>query len=202
MKKILIATRNEYKRRQFGYLLRDFNVEVKTLKDFDFSEKVEENGKTAEENALLKAVFWAGKAGLPTIGDDAGLYIDALGGEPGLQARRWNGLFKDNVDDETWLAYLLKRMEGVPPEKRTARWLASWALALPDGRKFVKDVVLEFLILEKPVRPYIPGSPMSAVRFFPDYGKVETDLSEEERWAGLLKEIREWKELIKFLRYN
>jgi XTP/dITP diphosphohydrolase len=200
MKEILVATRNEYKRRQFKYLLQDFNAEVKTLADFDFRNKVEENGETPRENALLKARFWAGKTGLLTIGDDAGLHIDALAGEPGLQARRWNGLFEDNVDDETWLNYLLKRMEGVPPEKRTARWQAAWALVLPDGREFIKDIILKFLILEKPVRPYIPGSPMSALRFFPEYKKVETELSEEEQWAGLLKEIRDWKELTEALR--
>lgn len=200
MKKILIATRNEYKRRQFEYLLRDFGASIKTLKDFSLAEKVEESGLTPGGNALIKAKFWSEKTGLPAIGDDAGLHVDALGGEPGLQARRWNGLFKDDVDDEIWLNYLLGRMEGVPPEKRTARWQAAWALALPDGREFVKDIVLEFLILENPVRPYIPGSSMSAVRFFPEYGKVETELAEEEQWAGLLKEIRDWKELNEILK--
>lgn len=200
MKEILIATQNEYKRRQFVYLFRDFNVSLKTLRDFDCREKIEENGKTARENALLKARFWAQKTGLLTLGDDAGLYVDALNGEPGLQARRWNGFFKDDVDDETWLAYFLKRMEGVPPGKRTGRYVAAWAVATPDRRESVKDIVLEFLILEKPVRPYVTGSPMSALRFFPEYGKAEAQLTEVEQWAQLLREMRGWKELGKILK--
>ena len=94
MEEILIATNNNYKREQFEYLLKDFNLKIKTLGDFNFNDKVDENKDTAVENARLKAQFWFEKTKLPTLGDDSGLEIDALNNEPGIKARRWGGLLR------------------------------------------------------------------------------------------------------------
>ncbi len=113
-KEILVATSNNYKKEQFEYLFKDYDLGIKALQDLPFKEKPEEDKETARENALLKARFWAEKVNIPVLADDAGLEIDALNGEPGVKARRWGGLFSDTVSDEEWLSYLLKRMSGVP----------------------------------------------------------------------------------------
>jgi inosine/xanthosine triphosphate pyrophosphatase family protein len=124
---------------------------------------VPETGITPQENAWLKACAYHGPSWPLVFGDDAGLEIDALDGEPGVQVRRWNGRFPDEVDDETWLAYLLGRLEGVPLPERTARWLAAWVVITPDGTEHVRHVRHEFTIAARPLRPMLPGSPMSAV---------------------------------------
>jgi XTP/dITP diphosphohydrolase len=195
---LFLATKNKYKIKQFSYILKDFNFEIKTISDFDFNESVEENAETAKENALIKARFWAKKTNLLTLADDSGLEIDVLNREPGIKARRWGGIFEDGISDEDWLKYLMKRMEGIPFEKRTARYRSAWALILPNGKEYVKEILLEFLISEKPKFPYPVGSPMSAVRFFPEYKKIETELTEEEQWSRLSKEIKDW-DILKLL---
>ena len=124
-------------------------------------------GATAIENALAKAHHYHAKENSWVFGDDAGLEIDALGGEPGVQARRWNGVFPDDVDDQTWLDYLLSRMKGVPPGKRTAAFVAGWALIDPGGNVFTRKVRAPFEISAQPIRPISPGSPITAVRISP-----------------------------------
>lgn len=162
MSRILFATRNPYKKRLFSPLLAEYGLECVTLSDVGLTMMLQENGKTPEENALLKARAVHGPEWPLVLGDDAALEIDALGGEPGLQARRWNGLFPDDVDDETWLAFLLERLDGVPPERRTARYVSAWAILTPDG-EYVCRFCRPIMIAERPVRPIEPGSPMSAV---------------------------------------
>lgn len=196
---LFLASRNNYKIEQFRYLLQDTGVSIKTIADFGFNDDVDECGASARENALIKARFWQKKVKMPTLADDAGLEIDALSGEPGVKARRWGGLFEGGVSDKEWLSYLLKRMEGVPFAKRSARYRAAWALVLEDGREVIRDIVLEFLIAEKPKENYPAGSPMSAVRFFKEYGKIEVDLSKEEQWRELLREMKEW-DVVRFLK--
>jgi inosine/xanthosine triphosphate pyrophosphatase family protein len=124
---------------------------------------VPETGATPQENAWLKARAYHSARWPLVFGDDAGLEIDALGGEPGVQVRRWNGRFPDDVDDQTWLAYLLRQLEGVPRSQRSARWRAAWVVITPDGTEHVRHVRHEFVIAERPLRPILPGSPMSAV---------------------------------------
>lgn len=200
MKEILIATNNNYKKEQFEYLLEDFNLKIKTLEDFDFDDKVDENKETAVENAHLKAKFWFEKTKLPTLADDSGLEIDALNNEPGIKARRWAGYFEDTVSDEEWLEYLLERMKDVPYEKRTAKFRSAWVLFLPNGEVISREFILPFHILEKPLKTYPKGSPISAVRFNPEYGKMEMELTNEEKWNKLKKEIDNWKEFSKYFK--
>ncbi len=200
--KILIATNNEYKRKQFKYLLQSFPVEVLTLKDLSLTGEVVEDGITARDNAAIKAKYWGAKAQMVTLGDDAGLEIDALDKKPGVKARRWGGFFNDKVGDEEWLAHLLKQLEGVPFEKRTACYRAAWVVVAPDGRELSKDIILDFKITEEPQRPYPPGSPMSAVRYFEEYQKIETELSPEEQWQKLLQEMEGWREFRELLEEN
>ncbi len=161
---LLLATRNAYKKRLFAPLLAEYGLECVTLTDVGLNGlTLNEDGQTPEENALLKARTFHSPRWPLVFGDDAGLEIDVLGGEPGLQVRRWNGLFPDDVDDQTWLTFLLQRLEGVPPERRTARYVAAWAILTPDGGEYVRRFYRPIQIAERPIRPIEPGSPMSAV---------------------------------------
>jgi len=189
---ILFATRNPYKKQLFAPIFATHGIRCLTLLDVGREgREIDERGSTPEENALLKARAFHGREWPLVFGDDAGLEIDALNGEPGIQARRWNGHFTDDVDDETWLAYLLDRLKGIPLAQRTARYVAAWALIVPDGREHVRRVRHEFVIAERPLRPILPGSPMSAVALYPHDHTAPSRAwlaAEWERW-GILEQI-------------
>lgn len=182
---ILIATRNPSKAALFTPLLAEYGFEVGSLVGLPEADREAETGTTPAENALAKARQWHSADHPWTFGDDSGLEVDALGGEPGVQVRRWGGRFTDTVPDEVWLEYLLERLRGVPPERRTARWVAAWACVAPDGSEHVHTSAWPFRIAERPVRPMLPGWPMSAVRI----GTGE-DMPARHRDVG--GELRAW----------
>src|SRR3990167_10501814 len=130
MNRLLIATTNPGKLAEIRRFLSDVPLELVSLNDVDIKERVEETGKTFEENAILKAKFYAEKSGLPTIGDDGGFEIDALGGEPGVKSHRWVHGDKENSDEEL-IEYTFKKMKGI--KNRKAQLRAVLALALPNG---------------------------------------------------------------------
>lgn len=105
--------------------------------------EAEENGKTFEENALIKAKAGAEFSGRPSIADDSGLCVDYLGGQPGIYSARYAGEHGDSAANNK---KLLKNLEGVPPEKRTARFVAVIACVFPDGRSFTVRGEVEGII--------------------------------------------------------
>ena len=159
---LLFATTNPAKRRLFAPLFAADGFDCVTLAEVG-TRQVAESGATAVENALLKARAYHNAQWPFVFADDAGVEIDALGGEPGVQARRWGGRFSNEISDEDWLAYLLARLEGVPLARRTGRFVSGWALLTADGREHTRRVVLEFVVAETPQRPMVPGFPLSAV---------------------------------------
>lgn len=189
---LLFATRNPHKAQLFAPTFDRYGIHWLTLRDAGLVRRpVPETGATPQENALLKARAYHSPRWPLVFGDDAGLEIDALGGEPGVQVRRWNGRFADDVDDETWLAYLMQRLESVPQPRRTARWVAAWVVITPDGSEHVHHVRHEFVIAERPLRPILPGSPMSAVELHPRDHLAYRQAWIAARWAewGLLDRI-------------
>jgi XTP/dITP diphosphohydrolase len=183
---VLFATRNQWKARLFKPAFQAYGFEMERLQDLSVADELlEETGTTAVENALAKARYYHSPAHPWVFGDDAGLEIDGLNGEPGLQARRWNGIFPDDVNDQTWLDYLLHRMKAIPPEKRTACFVSGWALITPDGKEYVHEVRSPFQIASKPIRSISIGSPISAVRIGP-----EDDL--KHRQDQILQEWKRW----------
>ena len=186
MPEILFATHNIWKARLFSPAFQAYGFTMKTLQDIaPDHEPLTEAGKTAVENALTKARYYHSESHPWVFADDAGLEIDALNGEPGLQTRRWNGIFPDNVDDQTWLNYLLERMKDIPAEKRTAAFVSGWALIIPNGSECVHEVRSPFQIATQPIRALSKGSPISAVRIGP-----EDDL--KSRQAHILEEWKRW----------
>jgi XTP/dITP diphosphohydrolase len=127
--RLLIATRSPHKLAELRELLSVDRAELVTLDDLGVAGDVDETGATFESNARLKARFGARATGLPTLADDSGLEVEALGGGPGVRTRRYAG---ENATDEDNNAKLLNELAGLPPERRGARYVCVLALALPD----------------------------------------------------------------------
>lgn len=124
MRKIVLATGNPGKVREFGALLAEFELEIVPQSVFDVPE-AEETGLTFAENALLKARNAALYTGLPALADDSGLAVDALGGAPGIFSARYAG---PGAGDRANIVKLLAELNGVPAERRTARFVCALAL--------------------------------------------------------------------------
>lgn len=147
--KILLATRNKNKAREVAAILSEYRdqlgeIELLTLDDAGFPDDVEENGSTFEENAMIKARAGAA-SGLITLADDSGIEVDALGGAPGIYSARFAG---SHGDDKANNELLLQKLQGVPKEKRTARYAVAIACVLPDGETFTVRGTTEGLILD------------------------------------------------------
>ena len=150
-KKLVIATRNSGKILEFRRILDAISagaVELVGLDEFKNLVDVEETGATFEENALLKARYTAKMTGLPSISDDSGLCVDALGGAPGIFSARWAGT---HGNDKANLEKVLEELRDVPEELRGAHFICATALVMPDGREIVKEGRFEGRILRSPV---------------------------------------------------
>ncbi len=129
-----VATKNEGKKKELLRILSPLGIEVISEKDLDKPlGEVVEDGKTFEENALIKARYAAKETLLPSVADDSGLCVDALDGAPGIYTARYAGEPTDNAKNN---AKLLSALNDVPLEKRTARFVSAVACVFPDGREF------------------------------------------------------------------
>lgn len=133
--KYIIATHNMKKRNELARILEPLGVEVLTAEQAGVElTDVEETGTTFEENARLKSQSGCKESGMPCIGDDSGLMVDALDGAPGVYSARYAG---DHGNDPANIALLLENMKDVPDEKRTARFVCTVCCTYPDGREIV-----------------------------------------------------------------
>jgi len=126
--RLLIATHNQGKLKEFQELLADFPLEVISLDDTGVDWDVDETGATFEANALLKAGVYGKTAGMATLADDSGLEVDALGGEPGVLTARFGG---PGLTPQQRSGLLLEKMKDVPGGQRQARFRCAVALAWP-----------------------------------------------------------------------
>ncbi|MFB0559031.1 MAG: XTP/dITP diphosphatase [Dehalococcoidales bacterium] len=130
MSKLLLATNNQAKVREYRSLLQNIPFELVTLAEEGITTAVSEEGESLEENARLKATVLATQSQLLTLADDSGLEVDALGGEPGRLSARYAG---EGASDRDRVNYLLSRLKGVPWPKRSARFRCIIAVATPGG---------------------------------------------------------------------
>lgn len=145
--KLLIATHNRGKLKEFQELLDDPDFELLTLDDVGIGSDVEETGSTFDENARLKAVTYARQSGLLALGDDSGLQVDSLNGEPGVYSKRYAGEGKSDAERN---AFLLDKLKNTPPEKRTARFRCVIVIAEPDGEAWTTEGMCEGAIAFEP----------------------------------------------------
>ena len=128
-RRLLVATRSAHKLRELRELLALDVAELVSLDDLGIAGDPVEDGETFETNAAIKARFGVRLSGLPTLADDSGIEVDALGGGPGVRTRRYAG---EDATDEDNNRKLLAALDGLPPERRGARYVCVLALALPE----------------------------------------------------------------------
>ena len=139
--KVILASRNEGKLREMRIILSKYGMDVVSRDDAGIPAfEVEETGTTFEENSYLKAKAIMEASGCPTIADDSGLVVDALGGEPGVYSARYAG---EGCTDDDNNEHLLSRMESVPDGERSARFVSVITMLFPDGRKLVAKGTVE-----------------------------------------------------------
>lgn len=183
MKKIIFATGNENKMVEIRQILSDLGMEILSQKEAGIQADPEENGTTFEENALIKArAVRSIAAGMEEnkdaviLADDSGLEIDHLNKEPGIYSARYMGTdtsydIKNNA--------LLERLEGVPDEERTARFVCAIAAAFPDGTEEVVRGTMEGRIGHGIAGEN--GFGYDPIFFLPEYGCTSAQLSPEKK---------------------
>lgn len=180
--KLLLATTNPAKQAELSkYLapLMEKGVEIISLAQLNPIDEPEETGTTLEENAILKAKYYADKTGLPALADDGGFMIDALNGEPGVKSNRWLG--RKSTDQEL-IYYTLHRLNGVPFEKRSGKGALVLCYYNPESGtlKTVHHDIAGY-IAEEPSGRIIPGFPYRALFKVAAFGnRYYDELSEAE----------------------
>jgi len=176
MKEVIIATKNPGKAREFEHIFSSRGITVRTLLDYPEIPEVEETGTTFEENATLKAVSVSKALGQMVIGDDSGLIVDALEGRPGIYSARYAGEAKN---DQNNTDKVLSELEGIPEEKRTARFYCALAVAVPGQETETVSGTCEGQILE--ARRGTNGFGYDPVFYVPEKGLSMAELSSEEK---------------------
>lgn len=198
MKKLLIATKNQGKFEEISRFLSDLPLAIVSLSDLSIFEDIEETGKTYKENSEEKARFFAKLSGLPTIADDGGIEIDALGSTPGVRSRRWLG---HEASDEELIEHMIKVSKELPPNNRKARFVASISFAIPDGKVWSKEGRVEGVIAEKPHLKLLKGYPYRSFFYLPDikkyYHENELTKDEQKRYNHRYKAIDRLKPIIR-----
>jgi len=176
MRRLLLATGNPGKVREYRDLLCDVPFEVVTPPEAGIATTVEETGGTLEENARLKATALAEESGLLALADDSGLEVDALGGEPGPLSARYAG---EDASDEDRVRYLLSRLGDVPWPGRTARFRCVIAIASPSGRTDLCQGQCEGFIMLEPRGAN--GFGYDPVFYLPELGMTMAELPQEAK---------------------
>ncbi|HET7628276.1 MAG TPA: XTP/dITP diphosphatase [Bacillales bacterium] len=178
MKQVLVATKNAGKVKEFQQLFQSLGVKVRSLLDDHDAADVEETGTTFAENAILKAETISRKMSVPVIADDSGLVIDALNGRPGVYSARYAGKEKN---DRANIDKVMAELDGVPLEKRTARFVCVLALAIPGERTKTYHGTCEGLI--SLTRSGQNGFGYDPIFYVPSKGKTMAEMSKKEKNA-------------------
>lgn len=173
---IIFATGNKGKMKEISRILEDLGMEILSMKEAGISVDIEENGITYEENALIKARAVAACTSAIVLADDSGLEIDYLDRQPGVHSARYMG---EDTSYTIKNASLISRLEGVPDEQRTARFVCAIAAVLPDGRELTTRATVEGRIgYEERGQG---GFGYDPIFYVPKLGKTTAELTEDEK---------------------
>lgn len=175
-RRIVFATGNQGKVKEIQEILADTGMEVLSMKEAGIETDIEENGCTYEENALIKARAVAKYTDAIVMADDSGLEIDWLNKEPGIYSARYMG---EETSYKIKNKNLIDRLEGVPDEKRTARFVCAIAAVWPDGEEMTARGVIEGRIGYEEQGGN--GFGYDPIFYVPEYGKTTAQLSPEEK---------------------
>ncbi|MFG6493957.1 XTP/dITP diphosphatase [Fictibacillus sp. UD] len=176
MMKILIATKNKGKVKEFQSMFENLGCEILSLSDIEGSPDVEETGTTFEENAILKAETISQQMNIPVIADDSGLEIDALEGKPGVYSARYAGLQKSDEDN---MNKVLAELQNVPETQRSARFVCALAFARPNKKTIVVKGECEGEILRE--KRGSQGFGYDPIFFVPELNRSMAELAKEEK---------------------
>lgn len=176
MKKLIFATGNENKMKEIRMILGDLDYEILSMKEAGIDADIVEDGKTFEENAIIKATAISKLSGCLVLADDSGLEVDYMDKMPGIYSARWMG---EDTSYRIKNKAIIDKLEGVPDEKRTARFVCAIAAAFPDGRVVTKRGTIEGIIGYEERGEN--GFGYDPIFFLPKYGKTTAELSPEEK---------------------
>lgn len=176
MEKLIFATGNENKMKEIRMILADSGYEILSMKEAGIDIDIVEDGKTFEENAVIKATAISKVCGCLVLADDSGLEIDYLNKEPGIYSARYLG---EDTSYDIKNQNLISRLDGVPDEKRTARFVCAIAAAFPDGRVETRRGTIEGIIAHEPAGEN--GFGYDPIFYVPEFGKTTAELSPEEK---------------------
>lgn len=175
-KRIVFATGNAGKMKEIREILSDLELEVVSMKEIGVDIPIEEDGTTFEENALIKARAVARQCGEIVLADDSGLEVDYLNGEPGIYSARYMG---EETPYSIKNANIIGCLEGIPDEKRTARFVCAIAAVFPDGQEMVTSGEIEGRIgYEEKGKN---GFGYDPIFYVPEFGRTTAELSDEEK---------------------
>lgn len=176
--RIIVATGNAGKMREFRMILADLGLEVISMKEAGVSVDIVEDGTTFAENAEIKArAVWRQTGGI-VLADDSGLVVDYLGGEPGIYSARYLG---EDTSYEVKNQIIIDRLSGAKGEERTARFVCAIAAVLPDGRALHTDGAVEGMIAHRPAGD--GGFGYDPIFYLPEYGMTSAELPADEKNA-------------------
>ena len=175
-KKIVFATGNAGKVKEIRMILADLGMEVLSMKEAGICLDIEEDGTTYEENALIKARAVAAHTDAIVMADDSGLEVDALNKEPGVYSARYLG---EDTPYSIKNAEIIKRLEGLEGEQRSARFVCAIAAIFPDKSEVTTRATIEGQIgfEEKGTN----GFGYDPIFYVPEFGKTTAELTEEEK---------------------
>ncbi len=196
--KIIFATGNAGKMKEIRMIMADLNIEVQSMKEADIQAEIVEDGETFDENAKIKAQAIAqelrarGERAI-VLADDSGLEIDYLNKEPGVYSARYMG---EDTSYSVKNASLIQRLEGVPDEERTARFVCVIAAVFPDGSVFETRATIEGRIGYEERGEN--GFGYDPIFYLPEYGMYSAELAPEEknRISHRGKALEEMKKVI------
>lgn len=171
---LVIATKNKNKLKEFKEILKDLQIEIRSLEDFGPIPEAIEDGDTFDENAYKKALHTAKVLGLPAIADDSGLVVEALNGEPGVYSARYAG---EGSSDEKNLNKLLTNIKG--HENRRAHFKCVLSIAVPSGPALTYEGECEGIIIDE--KRGDNGFGYDPVFYFDDYKKTFAELTMDEK---------------------
>ena len=174
-KKLVFATGNQGKVNEFRQMLGE-EYEIYSMKDLNLDINIVEDGKTFEENAVIKAKAVMEATGEMVLADDSGFEVDCLNKEPGIYSARYMG---ENTPYSIKNQELLRRCEGVPEEKRGARFVCVIACAYPDGSVDTATGIIEGKIAHEPKGEN--GFGYDPIFFLPERGCTTGELLPEEK---------------------
>jgi len=173
---LLLASQNPGKLAEMRQLIGGLSFRIVAPRDLGITEAPDETGTTFAENAVLKARHYSKRSGLLTVADDSGISVDAMNGEPGLYSSRFGG---EGATDDDRNRLLLERLQGVPPEKRGARFTSAVAVARGDEILFQVTEVVEGFIADE--TRGTNGFGYDPLFFYPPFGRTFGEVPRAEK---------------------